>query len=76
MIAAATGAAATSATDGNMAMLIFALVAAMQAGGDTDLAPAIAVTAAGILAAEVSGLVFGASVTTLIGFPSSSRPGC
>jgi signal transduction histidine kinase len=69
VIAAAMGAAATSATDGNMALLIFALVAAMQAGGDADLGPAIAVTAAGILGTEVSGLAFGASYITLIGFP-------
>jgi signal transduction histidine kinase len=69
VIAAAMGAAATSATDGNMALLIFALVAAMQAGGDADPGPAIAVTAAGILGTEVSGLAFGASYITLIGFP-------
>jgi signal transduction histidine kinase len=69
VIAAAMGAAATSATDGNMALLIFALVAAMQAGGDADLGAAIAVTAAGILGTEVSGLAFGASYITLIGFP-------
>ncbi len=69
VIAVTMGAAATSASDGNLAMLVFALVAAMQAGGDTDLAPAIAVTSAGILAADVAGLAFGASVTTLIGFP-------
>jgi signal transduction histidine kinase len=69
VIAAATGAAATCSTDGGMAMVIFALVAAMAAGGDTDLVPALAVTAAGVLAAEVSGLAFGASYGTLIGFP-------
>jgi signal transduction histidine kinase len=69
VIAVTMGAAATSATDGNLSMLVFALIAAMQAGGDADLAPAIAVTAAGVLAADVSGLAFGASVTTLIGFP-------
>ncbi len=69
VIAVTMGAAATSASDGNLAMLVFALVAAMQAGGDADLLPAVAVTTAGILAADVSGLAFGASVTTLIGFP-------
>ncbi len=69
VIAVTMGAAATSASDGNLAMVVLALVAAMQAGGDTDLAPAIAVTSAGILAADVTGLAFGASVTTLIGFP-------
>ena len=69
VIAVTMGAAATSGLDGDMAMLIFALVAAMPAGGDADLVPAIAVTAAGMLATEVSGLAFGASVATLIGFP-------
>ncbi len=63
------GAAAASGVDGGMAMVIFALVAAMAAGGDADLAPALAVTAAGVLATEVSGLVFGAARSTLIGFP-------
>jgi signal transduction histidine kinase len=63
------GAASVSGTDGGMAMVIFALVAAMAAGGDGDLVPAIAVTAAGVLATEVSGLAFGASAPTLIGFP-------
>ena len=69
VLAVTMGAAATSASDGNMAMLVFALVAAMQAGGDTGLLPAVAVTAAGILAADASGLAFGSSYTTLIGFP-------
>ncbi|MGH3206236.1 MAG: histidine kinase [Trebonia sp.] len=69
VIAASMGAASTTGTDGGMAMLIFALVAAMAAGGDSDLMPAIAVTAAGVLATEVSGLAFGASYATLIGFP-------
>ena len=69
VIAVAMGAASTSGIDGGMAMVIFALVAAMAAGGDTGLVPALAVTAAGVLATEVSGLVFGASAATLIGFP-------
>ena len=68
VVAAATAAAAVSGTDGGIAMVIFALVAAMAAGGDLDLRPAIGVTAAGVLATEVSGLVFGAAYLTLIGF--------
>ena len=68
-VAAAMAAGATSGVDGGMAMVIFALVAAMAAGGDLDLVPALAVTAAGVLAAEVSGLAFGATYATLIGFP-------
>jgi signal transduction histidine kinase len=69
VIAVASGAAASSGNGGGMAMLIYALVAAMAAGGDADLGPALAVTVAGILAAEVSGLIFGAEYGTLIGFP-------
>ena len=69
VIAAATGAGAASGVDGGTAMIIIALVAAMAAGGDLDPGPAVAVTAAGILATEVSGLAFGASASTLIGFP-------
>ena len=42
-------------------MIVFAFVAAMTAGGDTGLAAALAVTAAGILAFEVSGLAYGDS---------------
>jgi signal transduction histidine kinase len=68
-IAVTMGAAAVTGVDGGMAMLIFALVAAMAAGGDGDLVPAIAVTVAGVLATEVSGLAFGANYATLIGFP-------
>ena len=65
----AMGAGAASGVDGGMSFVIFALVAAMAAGGDLDLVSAVAVTAAGVLATEVSGLVFGASSATLIGFP-------
>ncbi len=69
VVAVATGAGATSGVDGGMAMVIFTLVAAMAAGGELDPVPAVAVTAAGVLATEVSGLAFGASASTLIGFP-------
>jgi signal transduction histidine kinase len=65
----AMGAAAASGFDGGMAMVIFALVAAMTAGGELDSGTALAVTAAGVLATEVGGLAFGASYGTLIGFP-------
>lgn len=68
-VAMAAAAASTSGTDGGMSFVAFALVAAMVAGGDAGLAAAVCVTAAGILATEVSGLVFGAASTTLIGFP-------
>lgn len=69
VVAVTMGAAAASGFDGGMAMVIFALVAAMAAGGELDAATALAVTAAGVLATEVGGLVFGASYGTLIGFP-------
>jgi signal transduction histidine kinase len=68
-IAATMGAASASGVDGGMAMVIFALVAAMAAGGDTDVVPALGVTAAGVLATEVSGLAYGAASSVLIGFP-------
>jgi signal transduction histidine kinase len=50
--------------------VVFAFVAAMAAGVNSDLAAAVAVTAAGILAIEVSGLAFGQSYGTLLGLPA------
>jgi len=61
---------AGSAGHGGTANVIFTFVAAMMAGADTDLGAALAVTAAGILAIDVSGLIFGASYGALIGFPA------
>jgi signal transduction histidine kinase len=69
VIAAATGAAAASGWDGGTALLIFAAVAAMQAGSDVDPQPALGVTAAGILAVEVSGLAFSVYWAALFGYP-------
>ena len=69
VIAAVTGAAAASGWDGGTALLTFAVVAAMQAGSDADLQPALGVTAAGILAVEVSGLAFSVYWTALFGYP-------
>ena len=60
VMAAGAGVAAT-AGGGGYAIIIFAFVAAMVAGSDTGLAAALAVTATGILAIEVSGLVLGDS---------------
>jgi signal transduction histidine kinase len=51
-------------------MEVFAFVAAMGAGINSGLAAAVAVTAAGILAIEVSGLAFGQSYGTLLGLPA------
>jgi signal transduction histidine kinase len=61
---------ASSAGNGGTALAIFTMVAAMMAGADADLGAALAVTAAGILAIDVSGLIFGASYGVLIGFPA------
>ena len=69
VIAVASGFAA-GAGGGGSAMVVFAFVAAMAAGVNNDLAAAVAVTAAGILAIEVSGLAFGQSYGTLLGLPA------
>lgn len=69
VIAVASGFAA-GAGGGGSAMVVFAFVAAMGAGINSDLAAAVAVTAAGILAIEVSGLAFGQSYGTLLGLPA------
>jgi signal transduction histidine kinase len=68
-IAVGTG-LACGAGDGGTALVIFTMIAAMVAGADTDLGPALAVSAAGILAIDVSGLIFNASYGVLIGFPA------
>jgi signal transduction histidine kinase len=68
-IAVGTG-LASSAGNGGTALVIFTLVAAMMAGADTSLPEALGVTAAGILAIDISGLIFGASYGVLIGFPA------
>jgi signal transduction histidine kinase len=69
VIAVASGLAA-GAGGGGSAMVVFAFVAAMAAGVNSDLAAAVAVTAAGILAIEVSGLAFGQGYGTLLGLPA------
>jgi signal transduction histidine kinase len=66
----AVAAALASATgDGASALIVFALVAAMMAAGEISLTSGVAVAAAGILAVTVSGLVAGASIEILFGFP-------
>ena len=60
-------------TGGNRGLgreIALAFVAAMAAAINNDLAAAVAVTAAGILAIEVSGLTFGQSYGTLLGLPA------
>jgi len=67
---AVAGGVAGTAGHGGAFMVIFAAVAVMAAGSDTAMAAALAVTGAGILAIEVSGLIFGTGVSTLIGYPA------
>jgi signal transduction histidine kinase len=55
---------------GGTAMVAFVFVAAMAAGVNDGLAAALAVTGAGILAIEVSGLAFGQGLGTLLGLPA------
>jgi signal transduction histidine kinase len=55
---------------GGTAMVAFGFVAALVAGGETGLGAQVAVTGAGILAIEISGLAFGGSYGTLLGLPS------
>jgi signal transduction histidine kinase len=69
VIAAGAGCACAVSTVGGIPLVVFAFVAAMAAGSDTTVAAALAVTAAGVLATEVSGLAFGASISTLVGLP-------
>ena len=69
VIAVASG-FACAAGGGGTAMVAFTFVAAALAGGDAGLAAALAVTGAGILALEVSGLAFGAGLGTLLGLPA------
>jgi signal transduction histidine kinase len=68
LIAVAAGLAAGTG-DGASALIVFALVAAMMAAGEISFTSGVAVAAAGILAVAVSGLVAGASIEVLLGFP-------
>lgn len=67
-ITTATGFASTVGR-GASVMVAFALVAAMIAGSETSLVASLSVTAAGVLAIEVGGLIFGGSYGTFIGSP-------
>jgi signal transduction histidine kinase len=55
---------------GGFAMVAFTFVAAMTAGADYDLTAALAVTGAGVLAIEISGLAFSQSYGVLLGGPA------
>ncbi len=65
-VAAGIGCAAGG---GGTWLVVFGAVATMVVGSDADLAAALAVTAAGILAIDVSGLVLGEGYRNLLGLP-------
>jgi signal transduction histidine kinase len=65
-VAAGIGCAAGG---GGTAMVAFGLVTAMVAGSELGLSEALAVTGAGILAIEITGLTFGGSYGVLLGLP-------
>ncbi len=69
VMAVGTG-VACAAGGGGYVIVVFGFVATMVAGSETSLEAALAVTAAGILAIEVSGLVFGSSYGGLLGLPA------
>jgi signal transduction histidine kinase len=50
-------------------LMVLAVLAALMAGSDTSLAAGLIVVGAGILACEVMGLFFGATVTTTLEHP-------
>jgi len=69
VMAVATG-CASAIGDGGTAMVIFGFIAVMVASSDCDLTMSLAVTTAGILATDVTGLAYGGSYGTLLGLPS------
>jgi signal transduction histidine kinase len=69
IMAVGTGIAGTAGS-GGIALVVFGFIATMVAGSDTSLEAAVAVTAAGILAIEISGLVFNNSYGGLLGLPA------
>jgi signal transduction histidine kinase len=71
--AVATGFAAAAGSGGGF-LVIFAIVAAIIAGSEASLTTAVAVTAAGILASEVGGLMFNGGYS-MIGFPLGMAAG-
>jgi signal transduction histidine kinase len=71
VIAVGAGAGAAAAIgNAGVVMIAFAFVATMIAGGDLEVAPSLVVAAAGVLAIEISGMIFnGDSVGVLFGLP-------
>ena len=68
VIAVATG-MACGAGYGGSAMVAFGFVAAMMAGSEDSLVAALAVTGAGIMAIEISGLALDSGYGVLLGLP-------
>ncbi len=60
---------ASAAGGGGTAIAAFGFVATLIAGGETGLVAGLAVTGAGILAVEISGLTFDARSSVLFGLP-------
>ena len=69
VMAVGTGVASTAGS-GGIALVVFGFIATMVAGSETSLEAALAVTGAGTLAIEVSGLVFDNSYGGLLGLPA------
>ncbi|MFC1430199.1 sensor histidine kinase [Streptacidiphilus sp. N1-3] len=68
MIAVVAG-FASAVGGGGAAIVAFAAAATLSVGGDIGFTASLAVTAAGILAIEVGGVVFDEGYGTLLGFP-------
>jgi signal transduction histidine kinase len=68
MIAVPTG-FASSAGGGSDALVAYTAVAVLAAGNATSLLSGATVTAAGVLAIEIGGVVYGQGFGTLLGFP-------
>ena len=68
VMAAAAGLAAVTSGSGQ-SLVVFAAVAAMAAGADTELPTAIAVAVAGILPIWIAGSITGSGLGTLAGSP-------
>jgi signal transduction histidine kinase len=69
LLAVATGFTSAAGFGGSF-LAIYGFVATLAAGADVGLAPALAVTAAGVLATEVSALAFGGNLSNMLGLPA------
>jgi signal transduction histidine kinase len=67
VIAAASGFACTVGSGGS-SLVAFATAAALAAGSESAFPAAVAVTAAGVLAIETGGIVYGVGYSTLFGY--------